>query len=62
MNIKEPGFNPKESDDIRTIKNSSEDEADLEMIFLNILKCPIPRNEFLKNLGLFLYRQTLMKH
>lgn len=48
--------------DIRTISNSSSQEiATREAFYETFTQCPIPQNELLSNMGLFLNRQTLSR-
>lgn len=48
--------------DIRVLAGSSQSEVDKRTNFLELYKqCPIPDNEILSNLGLFLNRQTLSR-
>ena len=48
--------------DIRVKSNSSEKEIDFRKEFFKQFKaCPIPEDELLGNLGLFLNRQTLSR-
>jgi len=48
--------------DIKIVNRSSAKELEARKNFLDLLKkCPIPENELLANLGLFLNRQTLSR-
>ena len=51
-----------ESNDIKVVNRSSQQESETRRAFLDLfLKCPIPQQELLANLGLFLNRQTLAR-
>ena len=52
----------KHEGDIRVIRQSSEKENDYRKSFLKLFKeCPLPEDELLYNLGLFINRQTLSR-
>ncbi len=51
-----------EGNDLKVVNRSSAKESEVRKHFLDLFKkCPIPENELLANLGLFLNRQTLAR-